>query len=137
MSLKMTKPEQVKLKSRLIEFIVDKKLPFTIVESDTFLTLMESIRPGVSALIPKRSQVCGMILDEAAGAAVAGMHEKISKLLTDGRKAGLVISRCGGHVDRGLLMRWGLIRTRTMSTMTTSATSIGWVKTTDRWTMMR
>jgi hypothetical protein len=110
MSFKMAKPEQVKLKSRLIEFIVHKQLPFNIVESDTFLILMESIRPGVFVFIPKITQVGGKMLDEPADSAVAGMHEKTTKLLIDGRKAGLVMDDWKDQVDRhveGILVTLG------------------------------
>ena len=56
--------------TRLIEFVADTAIPFTVAEKGSFKRLVESIRPMAVQAIPKRKRLSGSILKEAASASV-------------------------------------------------------------------
>lgn len=102
--------ETDKFHTLLIEFLVDGRLPFNLVERNSFHRLVAHLRPSALAVLPGRTKVRENLLVNHAKAAEASMDTAIQLSLSNGHWAGVLVDSFQNisktHVD-GVVLRTG------------------------------
>lgn len=83
--------EKAELDKRLLLLVVDRRLPFSFVESDAFIDVVRVLRQSAVPRIPSRRQLGGTILDTAAVHAKTQSRNVVKGLLRGSAKGTLML----------------------------------------------
>ena len=107
---RLSKSELENSLDMLVEFIVDSRQPYAVVQRPSFLRLVDSLRPGASKHMPSRQTVSHALIPRKAEVASTNIKQRIAAALRQDFRIGLIVdgwvdvNRC--HID-GYILKVG------------------------------